>query len=118
MPPRSTFNRWRKPCFPSIALPSPSSALASHAIRHTARGLVTLAFAPRKSSTDEKKRFKTNTFKFRLVALQKNLSSSLQPPKMRLLPAKALEATAAPTSLYDRLGADPIKLVTSMLFDK
>ena len=37
---------------------------------------------------------------------------------VRLCPAKAASAEASTTSLYDRLGGDAIKLVTSMLFDK
>ena len=43
-------------------------------------------------------------------------SSKSQPTRMRLLPARA--EAASTTSLYERLGSDAIKLVTSNLFDK
>ena len=48
-------------------------------------------------------------------------SSGLSPivrAQFLLLTARAASADAATASLYDRLGADAIKLVTSKLFDK
>lgn len=59
--------------------------------------------------------------KFSIITLQTLASSSslssLSAASTRLCPAKAAAAEAS-TSLYDRLGEDAIKLVTSMLFDK
>ena len=118
-------SRWRKHALPfhfprSTRLPlrKPRAPAHHQVTLHTrvcARKLTRLLASTHKNKRPSK--FSSATLQ--TLALSSSLSSpsSSSSRTTRLCPAKAAAAEAS-TSLYDRLGGDAIKLVTSMLFDK